>query len=116
MQAGRLNRRLSIYSLTRSDDGAGGFTSTETLAATVWADIRSATPSEVYAAGRLEQRLSHVALIRARPRAAPVAAQGMRVTWTDALLRSRAAYVEAVSDADEDGRTLRLDLREGGPL
>ena len=40
MDAGKLDTRLEIKTLSKTPDGFGGFTSTSTVAATIWAYVR----------------------------------------------------------------------------
>jgi SPP1 family predicted phage head-tail adaptor len=106
--------RVELLDMERADDGAGGFTRSDTAEATRWAEIRTATAREVSAAERLEQIITHVIKLRwertVRPR------QGMRVRWQDRMGTVRTAYVETVQDEDEKGRFWLLQVREGGAL
>jgi SPP1 family predicted phage head-tail adaptor len=113
-QIGDMRWRLTLYNAVRTDDGAGGFTRTDGDEATVSASIRPASPREISAAAKLEQRLTHV--IKIRWTDDMQVRQGMRVRWTDRRQATRDGYVEAVQDDEEAGRFFTLYVREGGPL
>lgn len=113
MPINQMRWRIELLGATRSDDGAGGFTRSDTVEAEVWAEIRPASPREVSAAARLEVRLTHIITIRTGD---VTPTQGMRVRWDDRRGTTRTAYVEAVADKEEAGRFWELQCREGGPL
>lgn len=113
-QIGDMRWRVTLYNAERVDDGAGGFARSDGVEATRSASIRPATPREVSAAAKLEQRLTHVVTIRWE--STLIVRQGQRIRWQDRGARIREAYVEAVQDQGEDGRFWVLNVREGGPL
>jgi len=51
MQAGKLDRRITIEDLQRTSDGAGGWTETWVTLATVWAEKRKQSGDEAFRAG-----------------------------------------------------------------
>lgn len=55
MDAGKLNTRVEIKSLTKTPDGFGGFTATTSVSATVWAyvkEVKGDVQSNEYTRGR----------------------------------------------------------------
>jgi len=55
MDAGKLDTRVELKELTKTSDGYGGFTSTETTVATVWAYVREVKgdiQTDTYTRGR----------------------------------------------------------------
>jgi len=61
---GKLRHRIKIQTLTRSSDGQGGFSSSWTDLATVWADIKPTSSKERLYAQQLEYQRSHKVVIR----------------------------------------------------
>lgn len=53
MKAGKLSHRIEIYTVSLTTDSEGGFTSTETLKATVYAQIRQLSMSETTTSGQV---------------------------------------------------------------
>lgn len=110
---GELRNRMEFLDFVATDDGEGGFDQTSSVVITVFAQIRPASAREIDAAGRLQQRLSHIAEIRWRPDFEPK--RGQAVRWTDRRGATRSAYVNSARDPDERGRFMEIALREGGP-
>jgi len=47
MDTGKFRESIGIYSITRTADGAGGFTATETLQKTMFAAVKMLTPKQM---------------------------------------------------------------------
>ena len=104
MRAGRLRYRVTIQTLTVSQNGYGEPAETWTNTATVWGEVTPliAQTRETFAAAS-EQRVARQTLnVRLRYRAGIEPGQN-RVLWDDQVLE-----VEAVMDPD--GRRYELDL------
>jgi len=66
VMAGRLDKRVTIQSLTQVDDGGGGKTNTWADGQTCWAAIEPGTGREFYDAKQQTPELSHVVTVRYR--------------------------------------------------
>lgn len=101
LRAGRLNKRVTIQSLTRTSDGGGGFT--EAWAAidngTVWAAVEPLNGRERFEAQQTQANLSYRVTIRYR---SDVTAQ-MQV-----LYGSKTLPINAVLNPAERGEMLEL--------
>jgi len=53
MKAGELKHRIELYTVTTTDDGEGGYTSTETLTATRYAKVTQLSMSESLRTGQV---------------------------------------------------------------
>lgn len=100
LDAGSLNRKITIQSQTTTQDVYGQPQQTWTDVLSTWASIKAATSKEVYAAAGFTSQISHKITIRF-PRV--TLRSNMRVMY-----RGRVFDVQAVTDPDE-GR-VQLDL------
>lgn len=66
MRAGKLDRRVSIYSKSLTQDAYGEEIASETLLATVWAMLMEQRPGEVFSAGSDQRRDQVIFQIRKR--------------------------------------------------
>lgn len=67
LEAGRLDKRVTIQTLVESSDGAGGQNRSWAAGAlTVWASVEPGTGREFAAAQQLQPELSHIVTIRYR--------------------------------------------------
>lgn len=103
MKIGNLRHRVTIQQLTRTDDGAGGYTETWTAIATVWADVYPLKGQERYDAQQVKANLSHRVTIRYRAGVEP----SMRLQYG-----ARTLNIEAVIDPEERHRELILMCSE----
>lgn len=107
---GALRQRVSIYNITRVDDGAGGFTRSDpsggTLIGTFWANLKPVGAKEITQASQHVERVTHMALVRYN--SAFQDGQTLRHRGVD-------MYIVSVVDPDNLKEWLRLLLREGGP-
>jgi SPP1 family predicted phage head-tail adaptor len=103
MKPGNLRNRVTLQQLTRTDDGAGGYTETWTGVATVWADVYPLKGNERYEAQQVQANLSHRVTIRYRTGVEP----SMRL-----LYGTRTLTIEAVIDPEERHRELILMCSE----
>jgi SPP1 family predicted phage head-tail adaptor len=49
---GQFREQIGVYSITRTSDGAGGFTATETLQKTMWAKVEALNPQQMVTLGQ----------------------------------------------------------------
>ncbi len=64
MDAGRLNKRIKVLRLTKTADGFGGFTSTETIVHTFWCAYKENSGEITQENGIREQRTSIELILR----------------------------------------------------
>ena len=64
MKAGELRNQIQIYNLSVTPDGAGGSTSTYTLAKTLWAKIKAKTGSRDFEDSRISLDQTYEMTIR----------------------------------------------------
>lgn len=108
---GKLRHRVSIYAVTRKDDGAGGFERQDPSGATkindYWANIEPVSAKERQWGEQFTELTTHKCWLRYNP----LVTEGM-------ILRFRNVdyYVEQVYDPDNRQEWLILTLREGGPM
>ena len=103
MIPGNLRQRVVIQQLTRTDDGAGGYTETWAAIATVFADVYPLKGNERYEAQQVQANLSHRVTIRYRAGVEP----SMRLQYGTRILT-----IEAVIDPEERHRELILMCSE----
>lgn len=108
MRGWRFNRRMVLEGVVRSPDGAGGFSETWEALGVIWATVRAGAGRE--AAGE-EVTLSSVAYrisLRAAPDGSPARPRpGQRLREG-----ARLFTIQAVTEADPDGRVLVCFARE----
>lgn len=109
---GKMRHRVSLYTVTRVDDGAGGFVrqdpaSAPTLIGTFWARVDPVSAKERQWGEQFTELTTHQCWLRYNAAVVP----GM-------ILRFRGVdyYVETVYDPTNLGEFLMMNLREGGPL
>jgi len=95
LESGALDKRVTIQSPTRTDDGGGGQTISYTDVSTVWANISPGTGREFVAAQQITPELSHVVTMRYRTTVSPK----HRLKYTDSA-GTRVFTIQAVSDPD----------------
>lgn len=66
IDAGKLNKRISIKSLTRTADGIGGFSESWALVASVWASIMPVSTREKMQYQAIQNLITHRVIIRYR--------------------------------------------------
>ncbi|MFC6644142.1 phage head closure protein [Granulicella cerasi] len=93
MNAGSLNRRITIQQQSTSQDAYGQQLASWTDALSTWASIRAATGKEIYAASGFVSELSHIITIRYP---AIKVSNAMRVLYDNRIFN-----IQAVSDPDE---------------
>lgn len=115
MTAGLLKTRCELITKQRVSDGAGGWTSADTVEQTVWGNLKTASWSQQDRADKLEQRITHTLTIRWQPDLARNFGFEARVRITDAGGAVRTFAVRTVVDPDNRRRFLELGCLEGGP-
>ena len=96
LDAGRLDKRVTIQSRVESDDSGGGTTIVYTDLATVRAGIEPGTGREFVAAQQLTPELSHTVMMRYRRGITP----NMRIAYTvEGAVRTFA--IHAITDPME---------------
>ena len=96
---GPLRHRIDIQSESLADDGRGGDVVTTAAVATVWADVRTPSASEVARSGGfLDQKQ-----IRCTIRYRADVEQGQRISWD-----SRTFHIQSAVDAEGRKRFLEL--------
>lgn len=113
---GRLDTFVELIGVQRVDDGAGGWTRSDNVEASVWARVRPASANEQRNALRQELRISHIIVIRWNADLTPHFLKGSRARWTDRAGRLREVRVEAAYDPQERGRWIEMQAIEGGAL
>lgn len=103
MNPGDLRHRVTLQTLTRTDDEGGGYTEAWANAATVWAAVEPLEGYERLRAMQVSPTLSH--RIRMRYRAGVTSAQRIRYA-------GRAFGISAVIDPGERHRELHLLCEE----
>lgn len=101
MQAGLLNRRITIQSPSATQDEYGQLTPQWDDLIHTWASIRAATSKEVFAASGFTSEVSHIITIRYRP------AVTIRSKYR-ALFNGRVFNIQTVTDPDESKAQLKL--------
>lgn len=96
---GAMRRRFALEALVRTPDGSGGAFETWTEIADLWGALEEGPGDERYASGRIEGRLTHNVLIRARADIAP----GHRLRYGLRIFDIRAVMI-----ADERHRRMRI--------
>ncbi len=104
VKAGRLRHRVTLQNAADTADGGGGFTTTWSDVATVWAAIEPLKSRERLFAQQLETPVTHRVTIRYR---AGVTAK-MRLKFG-----ARVFNIRGVINAGERDRTLELLCEEG---
>ncbi|MDZ7809199.1 MAG: phage head closure protein [Arhodomonas sp.] len=66
VRAGKLNKRVALQEPSRVADGRGGYTTTWSTVATVWAQVHPLSPDERVAAAQMQAQLTHRVTIRYR--------------------------------------------------
>ncbi len=105
MQPGRMDQKIKIQRVTRTQDSIGGTTETWTDICTVWAEIRPMASREMTDAQRMSAQTRFKAVIwwRSDDNGAPYYMASDRVIW-----RGREYGIEGVAPI---GRNERMELR-----
>lgn len=109
LNAGSLNRRISIQSQSTSQDSFGGPLTTWTTILKTWASIRAATSKEVYAASGFTSQVTHSITLRYHPELTIRSAY--RIDYAGRIFQ-----IQTVSDPDEGRKQINLlcmELDEG---
>lgn len=104
MQAGHLNRRITLQQRTAGQDATGQPVQTWTDVATVWAGIKAKTGRELDLAKSVQSEVSHTITIRYRT--------GISAAMR-AVLGTRIFNIAAVIDRYDAHRFLQLEVSEG---
>jgi SPP1 family predicted phage head-tail adaptor len=108
---GKLRHRVSIYEVTRTDDGSGGFDredpSEDTLLGEYWARIDPVSARERQWGDQFTEVTTHKCWLRYNTLVKP----GMTLRF-----RSVDYYIEQAFDPDNRLEWLYMTLREGGPM
>lgn len=102
MNVPRLNRQLVLETLVRAPDNGGGFTEVWVALGTLWAEVTARTGRERDEAGTPLSSVTYKIVVPSAPHgslARPVAEQRFREG-------QRIFGIQAVADADHDGRYL----------
>jgi SPP1 family predicted phage head-tail adaptor len=108
---GKMRHRVTLYTVTRVDDGAGGFErqdpSVPTELGTFWARVDPVSAKERQWGEQFTELTTHQCWLRYNAAVLP----GM-------ILRHKGAdhYIESVYDPDNLKEFIFLTLREGGPM
>jgi head-tail adaptor len=107
----QLNRRLTLQERQTTPDGAGGFAVVWAPLGTLWAEIKPGSGREI---GDVEVKLSSVPH-RITLRAAPQGADRRPVAGNRLVEGNRIFLVQAVAEADPEGRFLTCFATEEVP-
>jgi len=103
MYAGRLNRRVTIKSRTETSDSQGGYTTTWSTLASVWAEIVPISAREAFHRQGLQPGTTHRFKIRYRSDVD---------TTQQIYLGDRVFYIRGIQNLDERDRWLQLLCEE----
>lgn len=98
---GELDQRVEIQSESRTPDGAGGFTSSWVVDATVWAHVRPLRGSEREQADRTEANGGYMVIIRWRDGVT----ENKRLRWVDQDITMNIRFVQ-----EQGARALYLPI------
>ena len=108
---GKLRHRVSLYAVTREDDGSGGFDRADPSGATkiqdYWANLEPVSAKERQWGEQFTEVTTHKCWLRYNT----LVQQGMILRY-----RNVDYYIEQVYDPDNLQEWLFLTLREGGPM
>ena len=99
MRIGSLKKRITLQSMTRTDDGMGGYNEVPKNEMTVWAAIWSTFSSEALRSGQFNLEITHRLRIRYRP--------GIKASWR---IKNEEKYYSIVSIVDPNMDHRQLDL------
>lgn len=104
MRAGLLRHEVTLESPgTRVDDGYGGGSVTDTVVATVWAEIEPLTGYELFQAAQFNPTVNYRITIRYYP--------GIRPSWK-VKYGTRVFDIKSVANLDERNRTIEMMCEE----
>ncbi|QDV34913.1 Phage head-tail joining protein [Tautonia plasticadhaerens] len=103
----RMNKRVTLQSLTQTEDGQGGFTDSWGNVASTWAEIMPMKGYERMQAMQLQTPLTHKVMIRYRAGVT----NAMRLLYGERVL-----HIKEVINENEEGRFLRLLCVEKNPV
>lgn len=104
LDAGRLDKRVTIQVRADTDDGAGGSTIAWGTVATVWAGVATEGGREFMTAQQVTPSLTHLVTMRYR--------SGVKATANRILFGTRALAIEAVVNPAERNEQLVLHCAE----
>jgi SPP1 family predicted phage head-tail adaptor len=109
MNAGTLNRRITIQQRSQAQDEFGQPTDSWTDFVSTWAGIRAATSKEVYAASGFTSQVTHVITIRYRKEVVTGVSATETVNSSQRVVyQNRVFQIQAVTDPDEGKVWLNL--------
>jgi head-tail adaptor len=111
MNALHLNRALVLESVTRTPDGAGGFTAAWTALGTLWAEVLPGSGSDVLG----EERMLSAVPYRVTVRGAPVGSTSRPKAGQRFREGTRLFLIQAVTERDQLGHYLTCFAREEVP-
>lgn len=106
---GPMRQRITIQAESAASDSQGGYTRSWTTAATVWADVRPVSASEIRSADALDGRVLLRAIVRYTSETAAITSANHRISYD-----SRTFNITGVQNPDGRKRYLELTLEEGG--
>jgi head-tail adaptor len=110
---GHMRHRISVYTVTRVDDGSGGFDRSDPSEATkigdYWAHVQPVTARERQWGEQFTEVTTHTCWLRYHDAVASLEGGILRFRGVD-------YYIEQAYDPDNLKNFLVLTLREGGPL
>ncbi len=109
MRIGELRKCVTVQSESQTSDNAGGYALAWTNLATVWANIKPASGSEVYTAQHLEGHITHH--ITMRWRSDITLTTDMRI-----LYGARVFNIRALLNTDESNQWIDLLVEEGSAV
>lgn len=110
MNPGKLNKRLSLISVTRVSDGIGGYTETETTAKTTWGSLEPMSQREQLIYGLETGSRSYKCFLRYDENYN--IDQNYHIEFTDRFSQTRRCRIVQVLNIDEAARVLNLILHE----
>lgn len=103
MRIGSLNKRIELQYATKSPDGAGGFSTSYVVAATVYAAVWPTSANEVKAANAVTMVVSHRIRIRYR--------SGIKSNWR-LKMGNRYFNIVSIIDPSEGHKFLDIMCKE----
>lgn len=105
--SGELRHRIVIQTLTQSSDSIGGYTTSWSTFATVWASLEPRLGNELFRGERLEDHITHICKIRYYAGVLPK----MRISFD-----SRTFQIKSVIREGEIKEWMTLLLEEGSAV
>jgi len=99
----KLNQRIVIEEVTESSDSSGGFTTSWSTKATLWAMIKPISAVENFVSNKIEGKVTHIIIVRYMSGITPK----MRVSYD-----SRLFDIKGVINVFEKGKVLEMRVEE----